>query len=103
MADYIDKEQLKNSVKRYFKHLIDKGKYEIDILDANAEINRIINQTPPAEVFPVVYCKDCECQSEVWEDEDTWEGKNFCPVIRDWVEQDDYCYPHKRGEEDDTV
>ena len=72
-------------------------------VDANAEINRIIIQTPPAEVFPVVHCEDCEYQPEVWEDGDAWEGKRFCPVVQNWVEKDDYCHAEKRGEEDDTV
>ena len=87
MADYIEKEQIKNSVKRYFKHLFDKGKYEIDVLDANADINKIISELPAIErlpaadvvsketheavvkalqamaetdVVPVVRCKDCK-------------------------------------------
>ena len=66
MAGYIDKEQLKNSVKRYFKHLIDKGKYEIDILDANADIHKIISELPAIERLPatdvvqVVRCINCK-------------------------------------------
>lgn len=52
MTDYIEKEQLKHSVKRYFKHFIDEGKYKIDVLDANADINKIINQFPTIERLP---------------------------------------------------
>ena len=52
MADYIDKEQLKYSVKQYFKHLIDKGKYKIDVLDANADIHKIISELPAIERLP---------------------------------------------------
>jgi hypothetical protein len=52
MADYIDKEQLKHSVKQYFKYLIDKGKYKIDVLDANADIHKIISELPAIERLP---------------------------------------------------
>lgn len=52
MAEYIDKEQIKYSVKQYFKHLIDKGKYKIDVLDANADIHKIISELPAIERLP---------------------------------------------------
>lgn len=49
-TEYIKKPILKIAVKSYFKHLINKGKYKIDVNDANADINRIISELPAADV-----------------------------------------------------
>jgi DNA-directed RNA polymerase subunit RPC12/RpoP len=105
MADYIEKEQLKHSIKRYFKHLIDKGKYKIDVLDANADINKIIKQLPAIERLPAAdvvkekhgkwkmhiddyqicatefvcsNCKESFCSSEITDAEFT-EMMKYCP------------------------
>ena len=52
-TEYIKKPVLKIAVKSYFKHLINKGKYKIDVNDANADINRIISELPAADVAEV--------------------------------------------------
>ena len=93
MADYIEKEQLKNSVKRYFKHLIDKGKYKIDVLDANADIHKIISELPAIERLPaadavqVVRCENCAFSYKQIE----FKNLYVCLQNERFVKKNDFC------------
>lgn len=68
-TEYIKKPVLKIAVKSYFKHLIDKGKYKINVLDANADINRIISEMPAADVAEVKHGK--------WIEKETYLGTYY--------------------------
>ena len=59
MPEYIECEALKEDVKNHFKKLIDEGYVYDEIFESNAEILRIIDAQPTADVVEVVRCKDC--------------------------------------------
>lgn len=59
MPEYIECEALKEDIKNHFKKLIDEGYVYDEIFESNAEISRIIDEQPTADVVEVVRCKEC--------------------------------------------
>lgn len=57
--EYIEREALKEDIKNHFKKLIDEGYVYDEIFDSNAEISRIIEAQPTADVVEVVRCGEC--------------------------------------------
>lgn len=52
-TEYIKKPILKIAIKSHFKNLKYQGKHTIGVMDANADINRIISEIPAADVVEV--------------------------------------------------
>lgn len=65
MPKYIECEALKEDIKNHFKKLIDEGYVYDEIFESNAEILRIIDAQPTADVVEVVRCKDCRYQDAI--------------------------------------
>lgn len=66
MAEYMETEYLKKpilkiAIKSYFKNLKAQGKHTISVMDANADINRIIGEIPAADVAPVKHGHRVDC------------------------------------------
>ena len=99
MAEYIEKSAVKTAIKSYFKSLIDKNKYKIHVLDANADICKVIGEMHDADVVEVKHgswkmfvdehlicatefvCSNCNesfCTSEM-EDSDFIKMMKYCP------------------------
>jgi hypothetical protein len=57
MLKYIEREALKEDIKNHFKKLIDEGYVYDEIFDSNAEISRIIEAQPTADVAEVKHGK----------------------------------------------
>ena len=55
--EYIESEALREDVKNHFKKLIDEGYVYDEIFDSNAEISRIIDEQPTADVAEVKHGK----------------------------------------------
>lgn len=77
MPEYIECEALKEDVKNHFKKLIDEGYVYDEIFESNAEILRIIDAQPTADVTEVKhgkwkinsdgyypYCSECNNEPE---------------------------------------
>ena len=56
-TEYIKKPILKIAIKSHFKNLKYQGKHTIGVMDANADINRIISEIPAADVVEVKHGK----------------------------------------------
>ena len=93
-TEYIKKPVLKIAVKSYFKHLINKGKYKIDVNDANSDINRIISELPAADVVEVVRCKDCAFSNKQIE----FKNLYVCLQNERFVKKNDFCSYGERKE-----
>ena len=57
MPEYIEREALKEDIKNHFKKLIDEGYVYDEIFESNAEISRIIDAQPTADVAEVKHGK----------------------------------------------
>ena len=100
MPEYIEREALKEDIKNHFKKLIDEGYVYDEIFESNAEILRIIDAQPTADVVEVVYCKECKhlyCSSAV--DRQFYcrhhLGMKGCLNV---VEENPYCSYGEQGE-----
>ena len=97
-TEYIKKPVMKIAVKSYFKHLINKGKYKIDVNDANADVNRIISEIPAADVVEVVRCKDCvHCVKRKFDNFTEYE----CGFFDIFVDLQEYCCKGERKTDND--
>ena len=79
MAEYIEREALKQAIRDRFDYLFDRIK-----------INSIVNEQPTADVVEVVRCKDCK-----------YLHRMVCPYgIRRTPRGNDYCSYGKRREDE---
>lgn len=84
--EYIEREALREDVKNHFKKLIDEGYVYDEIFESNAEILRIIDTQPTADVVEVVRCKDCKYHEE--DETGVWCSRVF---ISHKTVEDNFC------------
>lgn len=91
---YIEREVLIESIKNRFKKLIDEGYVYEEIVECNAEISRIIDAQPTADVVEVVRCKDCKYSSFI-KSCSKYECSKGCGALKF---SNDFCSLGKRGD-----
>lgn len=73
MAEYIDKEKVKEFIKQYFYAVIDSGEREVNAVDCGVELCRVISDMPAAELAIKALKKQIPKKIELWN------GQCACP------------------------
>jgi hypothetical protein len=102
MAEYIEREALREAFIKHFDAVYDDGKLVFSDHICTAEdcedILKLVAELPTADVVPVVRCKDCKFYEPYKKPVEDFDGE--C-IARDCeTDETDFCnYGERRGEE----
>ena len=98
MKAYIGREDAAGAVKEYAKRAVEAGRYELDAVDDTAEITRILDAIPAADVVEVVRCGECTNFRHVKFPQSGRED-NCCICRLEWdIPEDGFCFRGERRE-----
>ena len=97
MAEYIEREALREAFIKHFEAFYDDGKLVFSDHICTAEdcedILKLVAELPTADVVPVVRCEKCSFYEKVeyYHPTDKNPTKNVCRLFQRQMQPDDYC------------